>query len=82
MYRRNLFENSSSEDNDDPASKLAIPMKSTSDPTSELAIPMKSTGDYQVTVQYSETSSDSNSSSYEQGICMVGSQQEKTSRTT
>ena len=46
----NLFDSSSSEDEDDPANKIAIPMKSI--------------GDYQVTVQYSETSSDSESSSY------------------
>ena len=59
-----LFENSSTNNNDDNASKLTFPMKTTSDPTCDLALPLKSTSDYQVTVQYSETSTDSDSSSY------------------
>ena len=40
-------------------------MKSTSDPASDLAIPKTSTCDYEVTVQYNETSCDSGSSSYD-----------------
>ena len=39
-------------------------MKAASDPTCDLALPLKSTSDYQVTAQYSETSTDSDSSSY------------------
>ena len=39
-------------------------MKSTGNPSSKLAVLKKSTGDYQVTAQYSETSSGSDSSSY------------------
>ena len=59
-----LFENSSTDDDDDTVSKLANPMKATSDPTGDLANPLKSSRDYQVTAQCSETSTDSDSSSY------------------
>ena len=59
-----LFENSSTDNDDDTVSKLANPMKATRDPTCDLAIPLKSTRDYQVTAKYSEASTDSDSSSY------------------
>ena len=56
-----LFENSSTDEDDDTVSKLA---NLTSDPIGDKAIPLKSTRDYQVTAQYSETSTDSDSSIY------------------
>ena len=58
------MDHSSTDNNDDTVSKLTNPTKTTSDPKGDLAIPPKSTRDYQVTTQYSDTSTDSDSSSY------------------
>ena len=59
-----LLDHSSTDNDDDTVSKLTNPTKGTTDLKGDVKIPPKSTRDHQVNTQYSDISTDSDSSSY------------------